>query len=178
MIQVHEWNNGWLITFIRSNATNSQQHSDDIVHLTENAFTNAIKAYLTKGASANLGDKIAPVLANQLVTMANIQNLQSMSCFMALIFSTWLTLLSRVYGRILVQSRTLADTNSGGWYIARRSIYEHWSILPQHKHPLDRNQCEAQPSRTRETPILWYKSSWLGKAFDTSSTWIKLGIQR
>ncbi|KAI7886425.1 hypothetical protein K492DRAFT_140487 [Lichtheimia hyalospora FSU 10163] len=59
-----------------SNATDSQQHSDDIVHLTENAFTNAIKAYLTKGASANLGDKIAPVLANQLVTMANIQNLQ------------------------------------------------------------------------------------------------------
>lgn len=66
-----------------SNSPESQQYNDVIVHLTENAFTDAIKAYLTKGQSINLGDQVAPVLANQLITMANIQNLQSMSYSMA-----------------------------------------------------------------------------------------------
>lgn len=74
------------LTYVHSNTDESQQSNDDIVHLTEKAFTDAIKAYLTKGADVNLGDQVAPVLANQLITMSNIQNLQSMFLFM-----TWIS---------------------------------------------------------------------------------------
>lgn len=74
------------LTYVHSNTEESQQNNDDIMHLTEKAFTDAIKAYLTKGADVNLGDQVAPVLANQLITMSNIQNLQSMFLFM-----TWIS---------------------------------------------------------------------------------------
>lgn len=76
------------LTCVHSNTEESQQNNDDIVHLTEKAFTDAIKAYLTKGVDVNLGDQAAPVLANQLITMSNIQNLQSMFLFMTWILRT------------------------------------------------------------------------------------------
>lgn len=102
--------NEWHLTYVHSNTDESQQNNDDIVHLTEKAFTDAIKAYLTKGADVNLGDQVAPVLANQLITMSNIQNLQSMFLFM-----TWI-------------SRTLGWFGSSEYTAGFWSNLEHWLI--------------------------------------------------